>query len=1281
MPPEQLNLPFNDLRNRSLLSSHWLEKRLQLEPEWAELRNESYHAFLRLVDLWRIERGRVEHYGAEQTLEQAFIQPIFEILGWKIFYQTHLQGRSPDYALFVNDELFESALHAGRNSPDFWNYPTLVADAKAWHISLDRPTKINDKREYPPEQIEDYLKLSNLEFGILTNGRFWRLVPREYSLQQRRFQTYLELDFPRLLDRWLLLTDAQEQNELFGLSEDQSQIVDEFLRFYLFFNPKSFVEIGGRQPLIKRAIEGSSEYRLGVSEGLKERTFDALRLCVEGFLSHPENHLDPLTDMELCREQSFVLLYRLLFIMYAEDRKLLPYKIDRTYTNNRSLGRKRDEIAGKLEAVGRGRDVNYANDSVAIWGDLLDLFDLVDRGHAVYGVPAYNGGLFSSESHQFLAEKQISDSYMARIIDQLGRADDPQNRLAGLFRVDYHDLAIQHLGSIYEGLLELHPLYATERMIGVRKRGQSKEKIQSEGLDIPHGFERTDTSYPAGSVYLITDEGERRATGSYYTPDHIVKYIVENTLGPLCKEISDRLQNEIDLLEAQVETAASNDERTQFENEIERLKLDFDDRVLNLSVLDPAMGSGHFLIRACQHLAEEIATHPYAGDVDLADDEPALTFWKRRVVERCIYGVDMNPMAVELAKLALWLETVSTDQPLSFLDHHLRHGNSLFGARLAELGVLHGELDILNNFAPQVEGNISVLLEPLTAIRNAPSNTIEQVKQKERLHSRFERIQEPFRLVGDLWCAEFTEEGKDVINSESYMDSVASMTTPRQFDRIRQEPWFSEAIRIARRRDMSCFHWELEFPQAFFGENGRLANQGFDAIIGNPPYDVLSEAETGQDLTTFKTFIAHEQVYAPSRRGKNNLYKLFICRSLELLKDGGHLGFITPMAVLGDDQSAEIRRRIVHLGSFTGIEAFPQKDIPKKRVFPDAKLSTAVFTLQKGRANDENRREFTSRVHPENLIENGSPSLILTTDSIPLYDPENFSIVSCSQADWNLATRIMQTERLARFGEFVEFFQGEVNETNERARGNLLADGNNGKLVTRGAAICLYVLRNSSQGEDLFLNVERFLDGKGKNTRAFHHRHARISLQESSPQNNFRRIIAAYVPIGEFCNHTINYCPEHRSTFDLRFVLALLNTKLSDWYFRLGSTNAHVSQYQINNLPCPIFSVVVNENDEQFKNECFVALANTNTDQILDLLQPLLANPPFSLVIQSVIIEATKLIIEIETERGEIPRAARSSLSPDAQVYQNLIDKLFYQMAGLTDAESTALEERLSQML
>src|SRR5207249_1723560 len=149
---------------------------------------------------------------------------------------------------------------------------------------------------------------------------------------------------------------------------------------------------------------------------------------------------------------SFILLYRLLFIMYAEDRRLLPYRVNRLYTNNRSLARHRDEIASRLDHPGASEQTDFSREATAIWDGLADLFDLIDRGHARYGVPAYNGGLFDPDAHPFLIEKKVPDWYIARVIDQLGRAPDPDRRQEGLFRVDYRDLAIQHLGGIYEGL-------------------------------------------------------------------------------------------------------------------------------------------------------------------------------------------------------------------------------------------------------------------------------------------------------------------------------------------------------------------------------------------------------------------------------------------------------------------------------------------------------------------------------------------------------------------------------------------------------------------------------------------------------------------------------------------------------------------------------------------------------------------------------------------------------------------------------------------------------------
>jgi type I restriction-modification system DNA methylase subunit len=265
--------------------------------------------------------------------------------------------------------------------------------------------------------------------------------------------------------------------------------------------------------------------------------------------------------------------------------------------------------------------------------------------------------LFSSDEHPFLEEKTIPDPYVSRILDQLSRAPHRDHPTLGLFRVDYRDLAIQQLGSVYEGLLELRPRFASEDMIVVRSRasGNRAERIIPAREAPPAGFERTSTVYRRGSVYLETDKGERRGFGSYYTPDHIVNYMVDASLGEVCRSIEFGLRTEIAELGRAIAEAPP-EEQTALEERRLAVAGAFSDRVLALSVLDPAMGSGHFLIRACQYLAEEIATNPFTRDPDAsaaADGEAWILLWKRRVAEQCLYGTDVNPMAVELAKLAL----------------------------------------------------------------------------------------------------------------------------------------------------------------------------------------------------------------------------------------------------------------------------------------------------------------------------------------------------------------------------------------------------------------------------------------------------------------------------------------------------------------------------------------------------------------------------------------------------------------------------------------------------
>ena len=371
----QLALPLGPIVNREFLSNHWLEHRLPLEPEWQELRGKSIEAARKLLTLWKREKSRVARYGNEAALEEKFIQPVFEFLAWSIIYQTHLQGREPDYALFTSDTKLEDALQVVRTNSDFWLHATMVADAKAWHVSLDRPLRIGSRREYPPEQIEWYLDRSRCDFGILTNGRLWRLVPRDIDRNRPRFQTYLEVDLPALLER-VTVPDTELPLDAHGRE------LDLFRQFFLLFSAHGFSPIQSRAPLIRRAVTGSSEHALGVSEELKERVFEALRLSIEGMITYAPNGLDPVTDLDLAQENSFVFLYRMLFILYAEDRALLPYPKNDTYTKNRSLARFRTEVATKLDLVRRGLDkVGYSRTSTDLWAELKVRIPTMPSGH------------------------------------------------------------------------------------------------------------------------------------------------------------------------------------------------------------------------------------------------------------------------------------------------------------------------------------------------------------------------------------------------------------------------------------------------------------------------------------------------------------------------------------------------------------------------------------------------------------------------------------------------------------------------------------------------------------------------------------------------------------------------------------------------------------------------------------------------------------------------------------------------------------------------------------
>ena len=1106
------------------------------------------------------EDGATFHPPMESALEALGFKPV-----------KAASGDEPDYRLYA---------------PDNPGKPIAVCLAYSWNRYLDGRDEARDAQtpdENPGARVITALEAGEAPWAIVTNGKLWRL----YSARTHsRSTNYYEID----LDETLAMADPNES----------------FRYFWLFFRLNAFVtrEIqrdGQTRELsfLDRLLDESESYAKGLGERLKERVFEQVfPHFATGFIEHLKGQvglagprqvslLSVSEQLALKREPdeafrrqvfngTLTLLYRLLFLLYAESRDLLPVKEVRGYSE-RSLTKLKADIAEKAGPIGDAvpdqlrKAYQASADATELYDRLLDLFFVIERGSRDLNVPLYNGGLFitnpnsadytqEAETARFLASHKIPDRYLARGLDLLAR--DLDDKRQDLVFIDYKSLGVRQLGSIYEGLLEFKVRIAQEKMAVVKGKKteevipyQEASKFKKRVLALGRGRNALERVYQPGDVYLENDRRGRKASGSYYTPDHIVKYIVENTVGPVLAEKFDKLRPKFREAQQAYRKAVTRAEGFRKQGmkpddpaKVANTYAGLVDDLFDLKVLDPAMGSGHFLVetvdficdrilgeregflrafpwnpvtRFLQDTREAIITEMERQGV--AVDTGRLTdinLLKRHVLKRCAYGVDLNPMAVELAKVSLWLDCFTIGAPLSFLDHHLKCGNSLIGTTVQE---------IESELAKQTKGHAGTLFggpfqgllaatASIEQLRRIPDATVEQAERSHSLYADFERVQAPYKAALDIWVSQHFGNSK----AREYLTLAGGDLV----DQIRSggkglSPEYRQAITEGDNigAEKRFFHWDLEFPEAFVDLERstwkRREDQGFDAVVGNPPYDVLATKELGYDSSPYLNYFRSMPVYTQAARGKINLYKLFICRAITLTSLSGGLSFITPMALLGDEQARDVRQMILTTSGLVAVESFPQKDNPLKRVFLEAKLSTVVF-VTRGRYSG---LPFSVRTHPYGFLDSRTPALKMRPDQISAFDPENMPILSCTQRDWDLATRLLDSN-IVRMSTLATLHQGEVNET---THARFLSENKEGASVLRGAAITLYAVREASQGRLLFLHAKQFLNGASKVSKAWDHQSWRLGFQRKSPQNNFRRLIAAPIAPGQFCFDSVSY--------------------------------------------------------------------------------------------------------------------------------------------------------------
>lgn len=1089
--------------NRNLFSDHFLRELLPKDESWAVDEDKVRLAIQAALNLYAPRKEELPHLN-EAQLEQEFVRPLLESLGHVFQVQPSLptsEGvRRPDYAFFATrEDKRQARKHKGKL--DYFKKAIAIGDAKPWGQPLDkRQRRGTDKFDMlsPSWQIDYYLRTSEAPWAILTDGRFWRLYNRETSF---RLDFYYEIDLPQIL---------------------AARDLEDFEYFYLFFRREAFIRDPEGLCFLDRVYQGSLEYARNVGDDLKDSVYKALRILAEGFAQTPGNNLDPGRDLETIHANALIYLYRLLFINYAEDRRLLP-RDKPLYKETYGLVSMEGEIASKLE-----RQESLSPLQATYWGKLRVLFDLINRGSEPFGidkdtlfVPPYNGGLFDPEHHPFLEENRVADRWLAKVMDLLARS---KGKGVGRAFVDYSSLDVRHLGSIYEGLLEYKLRVADEEMAAIRRRGREEWVSASEA----EGKKAVERVQP-GQLYLATDRGERKATGSYYTPGYVVKYIVENTLGPL---IADKKKDE-DPIEA----------------------------ILSLKVLDPAMGSGHFLVEATDRLAHALI-EALGGSPDAEDD---IRWARREVVERCIYGVDLNPLAVELAKLSLWLHTVAEGKPFNFLDHHLKVGNSLIGAWVEDLGSLPAQRKRvrltdgeevsarqMNLFEQRLNEKLPVMLGKVLEISERPTETLEDIKGKEAADQAIKELKTPFKAVADLWVS--TYFGNEVRHAE-YDEALHSIGEPKKLLAL---PTVQRAGEIAEQKRF--FHWELQFPEVFYQDSKRRENAGFDAVVGNPPYDVVEKERLQDDdpYADFGLYLRRNEFFKAASGGKQNLFRPFLIVVASLVHEEGRFGQIIPLALLTDSSCSVTLESLMTTRPNLDIQAFPQKDQAKNRVFPEAKLSTCIVIG----SGAEKEGIVSVRTNPGRMILPDAKQYSTTHDELSRVSGGKASIPLASSREWGLIRRLRLDARMIGVDSIVDLSRGEINQTIYR---EYITDNANCEEMLKGSEIGFYEEQAPSQGSKEWFDNDLYQrqTGRRKLVPPF-----RIALQRISGVDDARRLT------GTIADRKVHFADSLNSLSGgdmqvLRFTLALLNSKLLNWCFRVFSTNNNVSTGELAALPIP----------------------------------------------------------------------------------------------------------------
>lgn len=1026
-------------------------------------------------------------------------------------------------------------------------------------------------RRSPTTAVQGELNSSDRAlWGIATDGAHVRILRDSASLTR---PALIEFDLDRIFR-----TDLYSDFTLFWLLVHESRFGNE--------------DAPSSDCALESWREAGREQGVAIRGRLRDSVEEALFELGNGVLENSANPVlrNALSSGLLPKEDFFRqllrLVYRLIFVMTAEDRDILfsPEASDANksaYSTGYSLGRLREKARLKA-AWDRHHD---AFQSVKI------VFRSLASGQKRLGLPAL-GGLFDSEQTADLNAATISNKRFLTALFNLAWLREP----TGLVRINWRDMATEEFGSVYESLLELAP--------AMDDRASKFYFVNGVG----------DTS---DSEITKNSGHSRKTTSSYYTKDALVEFLLDSTLDPLIEK-----------------TVAENPGNP--------------DALLRLSVIDPACGSGHFILGAARRIAQRLADLRNPGAASIAEYRHAL----REVVSHCIYGVDQNELAVELCRVALWIEAVEPGMPLSFLDAKIRNGNSLVG--ISDLSLLSkgipdeafsaldgddkdvckfyrslnkAQRDGATKSAQQVQFSFASapqeLTEAVQALDRMPENTVEEVHAKQKALEAIKNHQQWQRLsvACDLFVAAFFAK-KDApaprTSEQATLPTTDHVWLALRGDAVPEQvltPALSEAASV------KAFHWPLAFPEVF-------SRGGFDLVLGNPPWDTMSPdlKEFYSPLDPGIRFLSPEDqkarvkelkrlpgvadswdaysrlLYASARfmkdsgrftlfaegnlgKGDFNVYRMFVEFALKAVRVGGRAAQFVPENLYNGANAFAIRR---HLFEKMTLERLICFENTKKVWFDiDSRAKFCMYAAVPGGTTDTFGAAFT--INSINKLQDlkGALPFRIPVAMVHEFSPDALAITEMShQSDVEISRKMYST--LPKFSKYRGADGGrpylaELHMGNERDRysetgtvpvieGRMVEayDYRAKKYVSgRGRSAVWQTLEFGREDKSILpqwqIEVESVADKIGDRWKRY-----RIGFCNVGGVTNQRYLMSSFIPAETICGDsvpTIMFDPENTPLMCLW--LAVSNSFALDYLARKKGA-LHLTFTIIDSLPLPI---------------------------------------------------------------------------------------------------------------